>query len=182
VKTPLKGLILPAYFSEFFPLSKARFKGGLGTLPPMQKTKIAMLLATLLTVAGCATGFDAATQSQQPTGNGRYLNVGDLQVQNLVIVQGETDSALLMKIFNSTDQADRLTQLLVAGKPVLSDIEIAANQILAYGNAANPPIRFGNLGRVGTYISVQLEFERAGIYETTALVVPPTGQYEGLVN
>lgn len=148
----------------------------------MQKTKLALLLATLLALTGCATGFDAATQLQQPTGNGRYLNVGDLQVQNLVIVQGETDSAMLMKIFNDADQADRLTQLLVAGQPVLADIEIAANQIVAYGNAANPPLSFANIGKVGTYIPVQLEFERAGIYETTVLVVPPTGQYEGLVN
>jgi hypothetical protein len=182
VKTPLKGLILPAYFSEFFPLSKARFKGELGTLPPMQKTKLALLLPALLLLTGCATGFDAATQSQQPTGNGRYLTIGDLQVQNMVIVQGATNSAMLMKIFNDTDQSDRLTQLLIAGQPVLSDIEIAANQVVAYGNAANPPLSFANLGTVGRYIPVQLEFERAGIFETTVLVVPPTGQYEDLVN
>lgn len=148
----------------------------------MQKLKVIFLALTLLITAGCATGFDAATQTQQPTGNGRYLEIGELLVQNLVVVAGETNSALLMKIFNQSDQADRLIELSIAERPILSDVLIAANQIVAYGNASNPAFNFANVATAGGYVPIRMEFEQAGIYETTVLVVSPTNQYVGLVD
>lgn len=137
---------------------------------------------TLLITAGCATGFDAATQTQQPTGNGRYLEIGELLVQNLVVVAGETNSALLMTILNQSDQADQLIALSIAEQPILSDVAIAPNQILAYGNASNPAVNFANVAKAGGYVPIRMEFEAAGIYETTVLVVAPTNQYMGLVD
>ena len=148
----------------------------------MQKLRVILVPLTLLFTAGCATGFDAATQTQQPTGNGRYLEIGELSVQNLVVVAGETNSALLMKIFNESDQADRLIALSVAERPVLSDVAIAPNQILAYGNSSNPAVNFANVAKAGGYVPIRIEFEAAGIYETTVLVVAPTNQYSGLVD
>lgn len=148
----------------------------------MRKLRVIFLALTLLITAGCATGFDAATQTQQPTGNGRYLEIGELLVQNLVVVAGETNSALLMTILNQSDQADQLIALSIAEQPILSDVAIAPNQILAYGNASNPAVNFANVAKAGGYVPIRMEFEAAGIYETTVLVVAPTNQYIGLVD
>lgn len=148
----------------------------------MRKLRVIFLALTLLITAGCAAGFDAATQTQQPTGNGRYLEIGELLVQNLVVVAGETNSALLMTILNQSDQADQLIALSIAEQPILSDVAIAPNQILAYGNASNPAVNFANVAKAGGYVPIRMEFEAAGIYETTVLVVAPTNQYMGLVD
>lgn len=148
----------------------------------MRKLRVIFLALTLLITAGCATGFDAATQTQQPTGNGRYLEIGELLVQNLVVVAGETNSALLMTILNQSDQADQLIALSIAEQPILSNVAIAPNQILAYGNASNPAVNFANVAKAGGYVPIRMEFEAAGIYETTVLVVAPTNQYMGLVD
>lgn len=148
----------------------------------MHPTKLIAALLALLLTAGCATGFDAATQQQDPTGNGRYVAVGDLQVQNMTVVAGETNAVLLLKIFNDNVESDRLQQLVIGNQIVLSDIEIPANAKVAYGNAANPPYFFELAATPGGYLPVRMQFERAGIYETSVLVVAPFNQYEGLVN
>lgn len=148
----------------------------------MQIAKLtAIVLAALLTTS-CATGFDAATQQQGPTGNGRYLTVGDLSVQNLTVVAGDTTSALLMKIFNDTPEADRLVQLTIGNRPILTNVLLPANTKVAYGNATNPALQFETIATPGGYLPVKMEFERAGFIETSVLVVPPVNQYEGLVN
>ncbi|MFM1906067.1 MAG: hypothetical protein RIT32_863 [Actinomycetota bacterium] len=148
----------------------------------MQLTKTFSLLFALLLTTGCATGFDAATQLQGPTGNGRYLTIGDLSVQNLTVVAGESNAALLMKIFNDTVTADRLVDLSINNQSVLSDVAVPANTKVAYGNTTNPALTFPATITPGGYVPIKMQFERAGIYEATVLVVPPTNQYAGIVN
>lgn len=148
----------------------------------MPKLNLIAALAALLVITGCATGFDAATQQQDPTGNGRYITTGDLQVQNLVIVQDQDRAALLMKIFNDSDQADKLISLAVANRSVLSEVEIPANNVVAFGSSNQPAHQFVNSSKPGMYVPVRLEFERAGIFETTVLVVPPIEQYVGILD
>ncbi|MFZ9751081.1 MAG: hypothetical protein ACO3DX_03545 [Candidatus Nanopelagicales bacterium] len=148
----------------------------------MQLTKATSLMLALLLTSGCATGFDAATQQQSPTGNGRYLTIGDLSVQNLTVVAGESNAALLMKIFNDTTTEDRLIELSVNNQAVLSDIAVPANTKVAYGNATNPALTFPATIQPGGYVPIKMQFEQAGIYEATVLVVPPNNQYAGIVN
>ena len=148
----------------------------------MQSTKLISALLTIFLLTGCATGFDAATQQQDPTGNGRSVAVGDLQVQNMTVVAGETNAALLMKIFNDTTESDRLLQLTIGNQNVLTDVAIPANTKVAYGNAANPAHIFELSAQPGGYLPVRMQFERAGIYETSVLVVAPVNQYAGLVD
>ena len=38
------------------------------------------------------------------------------------------------------------------------------------------------MAKAGGYVPIRMEFEAAGIYETTVLVVAPTNQYSGLVD
>ena len=100
----------------------------------------------------------------------------------MTLVAGETNSALLLKIFNGSDQTDQLVQLSIGNRVVLADVEIPANGKLAYGNATNPAYVFDYKAEAGKYLPVRMQFEQAGIYETSVLVVAPFNQYEGLVN
>ena len=46
------------------------------------------LIAVSLIVTSCAAGPNAQTTTQGPTGSGDYAKVGDIYVQNVVIVKG----------------------------------------------------------------------------------------------
>jgi len=148
----------------------------------MQTAKLTSTLLALLLTTGCATGFDAATQQQDPTGNGRYLEVGEISVQNFVVVAGTSSSAVLLKIFNDTAQADRLIEMTINNQPVLSDLLIPANTKIAYGNSSNPALQIQQATQPGGYLPVTIEFENAGIIETSVLVVPAINQYREFAN
>lgn len=148
----------------------------------MQTVKFASALFALLLSSGCATGFDAATQQQDPTGNGRYLEVGEISVQNFVVVAGSSSSAVLLKIFNDTAQADRLVDMTISNQSVLSDLLIPANTKIAFGNKDNPALQIQFATQPGGYLPVTLEFEKAGIKETSVLVVPAVNQYREFAN
>ena len=70
---------------------------------------ITLALVTLSTTTGCATGFSAHTNSQQPSGNGRYATAGDLEIRNATIVANPKDPSkgtLLVTIYNSGQEND----------------------------------------------------------------------------
>ena len=64
--------------------------------------------ATLLT-SGCAAGFDAATNTQRDSGNGRSVDVGSLQIRSATVVVDPADptrASVLMTIINNDDTLD----------------------------------------------------------------------------
>jgi len=70
---------------------------------------IALALVTLSATTGCATGFSAHTNSQKPSGNGRYATAGDLEIRNATIVANPKDPSkgtLLVTIYNSGQKDD----------------------------------------------------------------------------
>jgi hypothetical protein len=148
----------------------------------MPTKRLATALLALLLVSGCATGFDAETQQQDPTGNGRYLELGDLSVQNFTLVAGDNGSAVLMKIFNDTASADRLIELKINNQAIITDLLIPANTKVAFGNATNPSLDIPLVIKPGGYLPVVMEFESAGIIETSVLVVAAVNQYQQYAN
>jgi len=72
---------------------------------------ITLALATLSASTGCATGFSAHTNSQKPSGNGRYANAGDLEIRDATIVadpKNPSMGALLFTVYNSGQTNDAL--------------------------------------------------------------------------
>ena len=69
---------------------------------------VVLSAATLLT-SGCAAGFDAATNTQRDSGNGRSVDVGSLQIRSATVVVDPADptrASVLMTIINSDAALD----------------------------------------------------------------------------
>jgi hypothetical protein len=69
---------------------------------------VVLSAATLLT-SGCAAGFDAATNTQRDSGNGRSVDVGSLQIRSATVVVDPADptrASVLMTIINNDDTLD----------------------------------------------------------------------------
>ena len=45
-------------------------------------------IAVLLFMSGCAAGPNATTKMQGPSGSGDYARIGEIYIQNIVIVKG----------------------------------------------------------------------------------------------
>jgi len=81
----------------------------------------AFLSAAVLLLSGCATGFDAATNAQGDSGNGRSVDVGALQIRNATVVVDPADTSratVLMTIINTDDAADDVLDGVAAAKSV----------------------------------------------------------------
>ncbi|MGA0003248.1 MAG: hypothetical protein ACO3GT_04015, partial [Candidatus Nanopelagicales bacterium] len=81
----------------------------------------AFLSAAVLLLSGCATGFDAATNAQGDSGNGRSMDVGSLQIRNATVVVDPADTSratVLMTIINTDDATDDELDGVAAAKTV----------------------------------------------------------------
>jgi hypothetical protein len=81
----------------------------------------AFLSAAVLVLSGCATGFDAATNTQGDSGNGRSMDVGSLQIRNATIVVDPADTTratVLMTVINTDDTVDDVLDGVAAAKTV----------------------------------------------------------------
>ena len=81
----------------------------------------AFLSAAVLLLSGCATGFDAATNTQGDSGNGRSVDVGSLQIRNATVVVDPADTSratVLMTIINTDDAVDDVLDGVAAAKSV----------------------------------------------------------------
>ena len=81
----------------------------------------AFLSAAVLLLSGCATGFDAATNTQGDSGNGRSMDVGAIQIRNATVVVDPADTSratVLMTIINTDDATDDVLDGVAAAKSV----------------------------------------------------------------
>ena len=81
----------------------------------------AFLSAAVLLISGCAAGFDAATNTQGDSGNGRSLDVGALQIRNATVVVDPADTSratVLMTVINNDDSVDDVLDGVAAAKSV----------------------------------------------------------------
>ena len=79
-----------------------------------RKSTAAVVLAVAVSagLAGCASGFQAFTTTQRPSGNGANANLGQLQIRDVTIVQGAEGSrtgTLLLTVVNRGTEDDALT-------------------------------------------------------------------------
>lgn len=81
----------------------------------------AFVSAAVLLLSGCATGFDAATNAQADSGNGRSIDVGSLQIRNATVVVDSADTSratVLMTVINTDEAADDVLNGVAAAKSV----------------------------------------------------------------
>lgn len=81
----------------------------------------AFVSAAVLLLSGCATGFDAATNTQGDSGNGRSVDIGALQIRNATVVVDSADTSratVLMTVINTDDAIDDVLNGVAAAKSV----------------------------------------------------------------
>lgn len=99
-------------------------------MPRKQLVLAIVFSATTLLLSGCATGFNAATNTQRDSGNGRSIDVGSLQIRNATIVVDLADptrATVLMTIINSDDAAAEI----LTGVEVSNDVRVEEYLLIA---------------------------------------------------
>jgi len=81
----------------------------------------AALSAAVILLSGCATGFDAATNTQGDSGNGRSVDVGALQIRNATVIVDPADTTratVIMTVINTDGEVDDVINGVAAAKTV----------------------------------------------------------------
>ena len=153
----------------------------------------ALTLALVSTLSGCASGFTAGTSLQKASGNGANANVGDLQIRDLTIVKadGDTSATFIGTIVNRGGEDDALTAVTlvepagtttIAGSAAVGGaLPLSTLSATRIGYSADDHVDIAGLTAAPTqYVTVELQFQRAGTVRMDVMAVPPTGIYEGI--
>jgi hypothetical protein len=118
------------------------------------------LAATLLLgTAGCGIFVDAATLNPYSASDGLNVDVGGLQLRNVLVITDESgDASLVFTIVNDTTNVQYLTVELRTETPV--DLTIVANEGLTKVGLAdgNPAIATGTALKAGQYVDIYFQY------------------------
>ena len=143
---------------------------------------LAALVVSLAPVtAGCAAGFDAVTGQPFAPGDGLIGEVGDLQVNNVVVVGDDQGQGIvLLSVANRGTEPDTLQAVQLPGgaqATLPQDTEIPVRGSLSL-QGEDEVIRVTGLEQApGQAVEVRLLFARAGELALTTVVVPGGGYY-----
>lgn len=147
----------------------------------------AFVSAAVLLLSGCATGFNAATNTQGDSGNGRSVDVGALQIRNATVVVDSADTSratVLMTVINTDDANDDVLNGVAAAKSVGVVGEV--NVPLPHKSATN--IGFESEYRIvltsvtgglepGTFVNLSFMFESGQSAPMSLLINKKSGFY-----
>lgn len=154
-----------------------------------------MALALIPVLAGCFNGPRATTtvQATQNSGNGMQTSIGGIRIENATVVagpQGSTTGTLIMSVFNDSREPDTLVGVMINGKAAYvsgaaatgSGVELAPGAALTFGyqDSKSWVNSYDLDGQAGSYVPVELQFQRSGTARLSTLIVPPAGIYEGI--
>lgn len=155
-------------------------------MPRKQLVLAIVFSATTLLLSGCATGFNAATNTQRDSGNGRSIDVGSLQIRNATIVVDLADptrATVLMTIINSDDAAAEI----LTGVEVSNDVRVEeyllialpAKQVLNIGFDSEYRIVLTNTAGFvpGQFLDVSLILKSGQSVPLSILINEKTGIY-----
>lgn len=146
-------------------------------------------------MSGCFNGPRATTtvQATQDSSNGTGARIAGIRVENATLVrgpEGTTSGTLIMSLFNDGREPDTLVGISVNGQAAFisgaavagAGVELAPGAALTFGyqNSESWVNTYVLTAAQSTYVPVQMQFQRAGILDFTALTVPPVGVYEGI--
>lgn len=142
-------------------------------------------------LSGCWSGFNAATDVQQPSGDGTYVAAGTMLVNNAIWVQDPSDPTqftLSAAFVNQSTQADTLEAVQVepagtvsipGGSLVIEPQNAGFGTETRVGYNSNVRINasgIADLPETG-YINTTFRFATAGAASTIVMSVPAVGIY-----
>jgi len=149
----------------------------------------ALLIATTLLTSACGIGFNAGTNQQKASGNGRSADVGSIQVRAALIVIDPAKPGLgtfTGTIINTSDEPDEFLGLAI--DPVAGDAQ-PTNKVLKtqepaqYGlpGQLSLPLHLTSDVKAGTLINVELNFQNNEAIPMRLLVENNDGIYSDIV-
>ena len=166
---------------------------------------LALTIATIATASGCASGFSAHTNSQKPSGNGRFASADALEIRGATIVADPKDPSkgmLLVTIYNSGESDEYFTD--INNPPAESDpikdkmygdidrdvqwpthskilLEAGQRTPIGIGSAAKVQLSSTNRALIpGKYVAINLNFKTSVHADMKLLVNANTGIYAGV--
>jgi copper(I)-binding protein len=151
-------------------------------------TVAALLSAAVLVLSGCATGFDAATNAQGDSGNGRSVDVGAIQIRNATVVADVADTStatVLMTIINSDDATDDTLN----GTATAASVEVVGEVNIPLPSKEVVNVGFDSEYRIvltstsgelkpGTYVNLSFQFASGQSVPMSLLINDKSGFYE----
>ncbi len=141
----------------------------------------ALALSLAPVTAGCAAGFDAVTGQPFAPGDGLIGQVGDLVVNNVIVVGDEQgQGVVLLTVSNRGSEPDTLQAVELPGGaqatlPPQTQIPVRGSLSL---QGEDEVIRVTGLEQApGQAVDVRLVFANAGELVLTTVVVPSGGYY-----
>lgn len=159
-----------------------------------QITKIFLALSLVFSLSACGYGSVPHTATMAPAGSGADVILGDLKIQEILVINDGTNAVLTAVIINSSLEADSLIGATVdghlvelvdttSGSPVVMDeISIAPRSSTSLSftaplgallNKTDSP-----LPTVGAISKVEFAFSKSGFVKADALVFANEGLYE----
>ena len=151
----------------------------------MKKVFIAITLASSLALTGCATGFNAATNTQGNSGNGRTANVDNIQIRNAVIIvdaEDPTRATLIATVRNIGEETETLKTIEMdpAINVTMDEIELVSGKAVSIGYNSDVKIALSSLGKSlvsGQWTDVKFVFANNQAIELSLLVKPNKDYY-----
>jgi hypothetical protein len=148
-----------------------------------------LLIATTLLTSACGIGFNAGTNQQKASGNGRSANVGTIQVRAALIVIDPAKPGLgtfAGTIINSAPEKDKFLGLTLdptVGNALPANKVLKTQEPAQYGlpGQLSLPLHLTSEVKAGTLINVQLNFQNNEAIPMRLLVENNDGIYSGVV-
>jgi copper(I)-binding protein len=159
--------------------------------------RISIILTSLLlafSLSACGYGAVPETATMGPAGNGADAVIGDLKVQEVLVINDGTNAVLTAVIVNTSDESDTLlgassdydllnmvdTSTGVAVKTQGFEIAPKSTLTLSFTAPFGAVFNVADIPAVGEDVKVNFAFARNGFVKVRALVFANTDYYESV--
>ena len=151
----------------------------------MKLSRMATAAILVVSLSGCALGFNSPTQRQKPSTDGINVNAGAIQVRNALLVVDPAHpktAALTATLVNTSDVDETLDSIAGAGDVKgarFAPITIPAGQTVQIGFNSDSAVALYSASAIAisVYQPVTLVFSKSAATSLSLLVNPNTGQY-----
>lgn len=149
---------------------------------------VALLISTALLTSACAIGFDAATNQQNASGNGRSANVGSIEVRDATVIIDPAKpgrAAFVGTLINKSQEQDKFLGIALDPKLGTStQLEVVLNKQepaqFGFNSNLNLPLSVTKAVKAGSFATVHLVFLNNESITMDLLVENNDGIYSGV--
>ena len=149
-----------------------------------QLTKIFLTISLVFSLSACGYGSEAETAKMGPVGNGIDTKIGEMRVQEILVINDGTNAVLTAVLINTGDEAETLVGASVDNRLVkfvdtasgvateVGDVTISARSSVSLSFTAplGAIVTNDTLPTAGSIVKVLFSFANNGFVKSEALV------------